>query len=120
MSTYIFGATRQKDKELTRNIRTAQNERERLARKLHGVRNELQAMQRAQEIIRAAEKQARLIREQAYDFGLAQLDRDYPTRQDRNRERQKAKNTLVKHWAHKRLEAATQEAENWETEKAAA
>lgn len=120
MSTYTFGATRQKDKELTRNIRTAQNERERLARKLNGVRNELQAMQRAQEIIRAAEKQAKAIREQAYDFGLAQLDRDYPTRQDRNRERQRAKNTLVKHWAHKRLEAATQEAEHWESEKEAA
>jgi hypothetical protein len=118
-TTYTFGATRHKDKQLVKAIRTAQNERERLARKLGGVRNELQAMQRAQEIIRNAEKQAQVIREQAYDFGLAQLDRDYPTRQDRNRERQRAKNTLVKHWAHKRLEAATTEADQWESKRAA-
>lgn len=118
-TTYTFGATRKKDKALNKTFREAQMERARLARRLEGVLNEIQALQRAQQIIRTAEKQAALIREQAYDFGLAQLDRDYPTRQDRNRERQRAKNTLVKHWAHKRLAAATAEADQWESRRAA-
>jgi len=118
-TTYAFGATRQKDKALVKTFREAQMERARLARRLEGVRNEIEALHRAQQIIKQAENQAKAIREQAYDFGLAQLDRDYPTRQDRNRERQRAKNTLVKHWAHKRLQAATAEADQWENRRAA-
>ena len=118
-TTYTFGASRKKEQNLVKTFREAQMERARLARRLEGGRNEIEALHRAQAIIKNAEKQAKAIREQAYDFGLAQLDRDYPTRQDRNRERQRAKNNLVKHWARKRLEAATAEAEQWESGKAA-
>lgn len=114
MTYYKHGATRKNKDQLAASLRAAQIERAHLAQKLQGVTNEIEAMRRAREIINQANRDARIIREQAYDFGLAQLDRDYPTRQHRNRERQIAKTKLVKRYARERLEAATREASEWD------
>jgi vacuolar-type H+-ATPase subunit H len=155
---YIRGASKSKETQIARSINTMQKRRADLTRKLGGVTDEVQALRRAHDTIKAAEKQAvtlcnqaitesndlknqarteayatvddaqteagriimraerdaRAIREQAYDFGLAQLDRDYPTREARNRERTRAKNTLVKHYGRARLAAATAEAAQWD------
>lgn len=111
---YVRGATRAVDKSLATSIKSAQHRRAELTLKLAGITNEVQALRKARAIIVQAEKDATVIREQAYDFGLAQLDRDYPTRQDRNRERARAKNTLVKKYGNQRLKAATAEANQWD------
>lgn len=111
---YVHGATRKPARQLAVTLRNAQIQRAHLAKKLEGVTNEIEALRRARDIINQAHRDARVIREQAYDFGLAQLDRDYATRQDRNRERQMAKNKLVKKYAKERLLAATRESEEWD------
>lgn len=112
--TYAYGASRSTEQQLAVSIHGAQKERAKLARNLEGIRTELEALRKARDIINQAHRDARVIREQAYDFGLAQLDRDYPTRQDRNRERQVAKTKLVKRYARQRIYAATKESMEWD------
>ena len=118
--TYRFGATKTTTGQISKSIRDAQIERAHLTQKLQSVTNDIEALRRAQDIITKARRDARIIREQAYDFGLAQLDRDYPTRQDRNKERQMAKTKLVKRYAQERLLAAAKESHEWDTKNGAA
>lgn len=161
---YTYGASKRTDRSIARSIQNAQQRRARLTKRLAGITSEVEALSRAEDTIKTAQKQAvdlceqalkesrelkalatreayaivanaqhdaelidqqarrdaRAIREQAYDFGLAQLDRDYPTRQDRTRERERAKRTLVKHYAKQRLLAATNEAAEWDRNRKAA
>lgn len=111
---YIRGASKQTEQQLAVSIRDTKKECARLARQLQGIQTELEALRKARDIINQAHRDARVIREQAYDFGLAQLDRDYPTRQHRNRERLIAKTKLVKRYARDRLKAAFQESTEWD------
>lgn len=112
--TYVHGQTRRTEKQIAATLHNARIERGRLSKQLEGVTTELEALRKARDIIKKANKDAQVIREQAYDFGLAQLDRDYPTRQHRTRERELAKNKLTKRYARQRLAAATAEAAEWD------
>jgi transcriptional regulator with AAA-type ATPase domain len=111
---YVHGKSKKTDQQITNTLRNAKIERAKLTTQLQGVTTELEALRRARDIITRANRDARIIREQAYDFGLAQLDRDYPTRQHRNRERQIAKTKLVKRYAQERLLAAANESAAWD------
>jgi hypothetical protein len=112
--TYVRGQSRRTEAQIAKTLANAMHERALLTRKLQGVTTELEALRKARDIVKQAHRDAKIIREQAYDFGLAQLDRDYPTRQDRNREREVAKTKLVKRYARERLAAATAEAAEWD------
>lgn len=112
--SYVHGQTKRTTEQIAKTLHNARIERARITEQLQGVTNQLEALRQAREIIKQAHRDARVIREQAYDFGLAQLDRDYPTRQHRTREREHAKKTLVKRYGRQRLKAATAEARKWD------
>jgi hypothetical protein len=106
--TYVHGASKAPTRNMHAALEAEHRRRKQLVTRLGQIRTHNDALEVAARIIAKAEEDARLIREQAYDFGLAQLDRDYPTRQDRERERQRAKTTLVTRYGRARIKAAAE------------